>query len=220
MQYPESNRGWSVRLGFLSTSGWFLPEAVRDSLMLFLGAIGVVLLIACANVASLLFARAAARQKGDRHPCRARRRHASGLFKQLLTESLLLSIAAGGIGLALGAAATRLLVASGPASVPRLDKTSLISACSHSASPLSATDSGDLRPGARTAALEGGARGRAAGCGRAARVAHEGPQRARSILTVRGDRALSDSLDRRGPAAAQRLGVFSRSTRASSPRRL
>ncbi len=120
-QYPESDKGWSVRL--TSFYDWLIPETVRGSLMLLLGAIAVLLLIACANVANLLLARAATREKefSIRVALGAARRR---IIRQLLTESLLLSLVAGVVGLAGGAAATRLLVAYGPTGVPRLDETS------------------------------------------------------------------------------------------------
>ena len=120
-QYPESDKGWSVRL--TSFYDWLIPETVRGSLVLLLGAIAVLLLIACANVANLLLARAATREKefSIRVALGAARRR---IIRQLLTESLLLSLVAGVVGLAGGAAATRLLVAYGPTGVPRLDETS------------------------------------------------------------------------------------------------
>ena len=120
-QYPESDKGWSVRL--TSFYDWLIPETVRGSLMLLLGAIAVLLLIACANVANLLLARAATREKefSIRVALGAARRR---IIRQLMTESLLLSLVAGVVGLAGGAAATRLLVAYGPTGVPRLDETS------------------------------------------------------------------------------------------------
>ena len=120
-QYPDSNRGWTVRSA--SFYDWVVPEETRRSLVVLLGAVGLVLLIACVNVANLLLARGAVRQRefSIRTALGAER---SRIVRQLLIESLLLSLLAGAAGLALGVATTRLLVAFAPESVPRLNEVS------------------------------------------------------------------------------------------------
>jgi putative ABC transport system permease protein len=115
-QYPEANKGLS--LGVVS-----LHEKVvgptRAPLLILLGAVGFVLLIACANVANLLMTRATARQKeiALRTALGASR---SRIARQLFTESVVLALVGGAFGLLLGVVGVKMLVRLVPADLPRM----------------------------------------------------------------------------------------------------
>jgi predicted permease len=97
--------------------------SVRGALWVVMGMIGIVMLIACANVASLLLVRAEARQR--ELAVRVAIGASPGqISRTLLTESLLLAVLGGGLGILLASYALRLIVVLGPGNLPRLNEIS------------------------------------------------------------------------------------------------
>ena len=109
--YPKSDTGWGAYVEQLKND--FLPKERIKMLWLLLGAVGFVLLIACVNVANLLLARGMVRQKelAVRSALGASRKT---VFSQLLTESLMLALGGGILGVGVGYAMLQGLIAAMP----------------------------------------------------------------------------------------------------------
>jgi predicted permease len=120
VEYPV-NEGWNVKLMPLLES---TVSSIKPALLIMLGAVAFVLLIACANVANLLLARATGRQKeiAIRTALGASRYR---IIRQLLTESVVLALAGGVLGLLLAKWGMEVLLTLVPPNLPRLSDVSL-----------------------------------------------------------------------------------------------
>jgi putative ABC transport system permease protein len=120
-EYPDTNTRMSAGLGPLHD---WVVGGVRRSLFVFLGAVSLVLLIACANLANLLLARASgrARELAIRSALGGARWR---LIRQLLTESAVLAAAGGLLGLFFARWTLQALLALSPPGIPRLDDVAL-----------------------------------------------------------------------------------------------
>ena len=177
-EYPE-NAGWTDV--FVAPIRDAIVGEVRTPLLVLLVAVGMVLLITCVNIASLLLARASgrARELAMRAALGAGR---GRIARQLLTESMTLALAGGGLGVGLGVVAVRALAAAGGAELPRSDAIrvdglvlvftlglSLLSGLLFGVVPVLRAASGNLQ-----GALRAGARGSVGNPG----------QRLRSVLVI------------------------------------
>ena len=120
-QYPDTNKNWWMRQRPLRE---VLIGPVRPALLLMWGSVGLLLLIACVNVANLLLARSISRQKefALRTALGAGRIR---MVRQVLTESILLSLTGGTLGVLAASLGVHALHTFGPADVPRLGESGI-----------------------------------------------------------------------------------------------
>ena len=118
---PGANKGWSIQVDGLRE---WADRGYRETLHLLMGAVAFVLLIACANVANLLLARGASRQKelAVRASVGASR---LSLLRQLMTESLVLAVIGGALGVTLSLVGVRIFLAMAPTWLLRGEEVSI-----------------------------------------------------------------------------------------------
>jgi len=121
-EYPGTNKGWSTSL--TSFSDWIIGPQVRQITLVLQLAVGLMLLLACANVSNLLIARATSREReiSIRTALGAGRMR---ILRQLLTESAALAMIGAALGLLLTFWALPFLTAWNPDALPRLDEVTL-----------------------------------------------------------------------------------------------
>jgi putative ABC transport system permease protein len=117
VRYPQTNRGWGVRVEPLLDN---LVGPVRPTLLVFMGAVAILLLVACTNVANLLVARGASRERefAVRSALGAGPRR---LFRLIATESVVMALLGGAGGLLVARWAIDVLLPLMPGRLPRLD---------------------------------------------------------------------------------------------------
>jgi putative ABC transport system permease protein len=120
-QHPETNAEWGLQLTTLQDR---VVGSVRTTLLFFLGAVGLVLLITCANIANLILARMSSRERelGIRAALGANSRRLAGL---LLAEGLVLASLGACVGLLLARFLTPIFIALAPPGIPRLGEVEL-----------------------------------------------------------------------------------------------
>ena len=119
--YPDSNTGYAIAVNSLHSQ---LVGDVRQALLVLMGAVAFVLLIACANVANLGLARAAARESEMAMRVALGATHGR-IVRQLLTEAGIVALGGAAIGILLASVGIDVLVALAPQDIPRLDEVSL-----------------------------------------------------------------------------------------------
>jgi len=113
---PKFNKGWKVALAPLSSA---VVSGVRPALLILLGAVGFVLLIVSSNIANLMLSMAAARQ-GEMAVRTSLGAGPFRMFRQLMTESLVLALLGGGLGCLFAVWGIQLLKNLAPSNIPRL----------------------------------------------------------------------------------------------------
>lgn len=120
-EHPADDAGFGVQLQTFSEAQ---TGEVRPALLMLMGCVGMVLLIACSNVANLLLARGAMRRREVAVRV-ALGASAMRVVRQFLTESVILAIVSGGLGVALAVPVLRLLLAIHPANLPRIQEVAI-----------------------------------------------------------------------------------------------